>query len=69
MNINLDERFLLSDSESMARYIHDQVGIIDDYHSEVDWGLIQTRSPAPSPINLTQNWLRHLLELIGISKE
>ncbi len=69
MNINLDERFWLSDSESMALYIHDQVGIIDDYHSEVDWSLIQKIPPAPSRIDPLPKSLRQLLKLFGIKKE
>ncbi|MEL7034547.1 MAG: hypothetical protein AAFO04_02845 [Cyanobacteria bacterium J06592_8] len=41
-NLDVNDDFWSSDSESMARYIDDQVGISAEYNCEMDWSLIET---------------------------
>ncbi|MDY7020348.1 MAG: hypothetical protein SWJ54_03170 [Cyanobacteriota bacterium] len=62
LDVNNDE-FWSSDSESMARYIDDQVGISKDYDCEIDWSLIETifSTPTPTP---KFNTLNKLLKLV-----
>ncbi|KKD37256.1 MAG: hypothetical protein WAN66_16405 [Limnoraphis robusta] len=65
-NLNVDDDFWASDSESIARYIHDQVGIIEDYHCEIDWSLVETVCLAPAAVPPKYKWLRNLLKIMDL---
>lgn len=64
INFNVDDDFWSSDSESIARYIHDQVGLIDDYNCEIDWSLVDSISETPVVVAPKHKWLRHLLKIM-----
>ncbi|MEB3283421.1 MAG: hypothetical protein VKK42_31320 [Lyngbya sp.] len=67
INLDVDDAFWSSDSESIARYIHDQVGLIEDYNCEMDWSLIETIFSTPTAVPPKSKWLRKLLEMMEIS--
>ena len=67
MNLDTDDAFWSSDSESIARYIHDRVGLIEDYDCEIDWGLIETMFSPPTAVPPKPKWIRKLLEMIEMS--
>ncbi|WP_413161287.1 hypothetical protein ACL6C3_22425 [Capilliphycus salinus ALCB114379] len=67
MNLDVDDAFWSSDSESIARYIHDQVGLIEDYDCEMDWSLIESIFATPVAVTPKLKWLKKLLDMIEMT--
>jgi hypothetical protein len=67
INLDVDDAFWSSDSESIARYIHDQVGLIEDYNCEMDWSLIDRICSTPTTVPPKSKWLRKLLQMIEVT--
>lgn len=67
INLDIDDAFWSSDSESIARYINDRVGLIEDYKCEMDWNLMESICSTPTTVPLQSKWLRKLLKMMDMT--